>query len=308
MITPQLTSIPDEDICLVRTHVEKLVGVSDRPLHAYAHKLLGNMVHPNWGVEWCLPRWLGSRLAIPELVQRDLLLANTLGLAYVRLYDDRIDREISREHLQSSQRLEDVFFNEAKRLLGRVFDERSNFWVHFHDYIHRWQSAGVPDAKSPPLESSELDKLADAGAPLYIVCAAAYALNPSFMPLEKIIQPVRSYLAAAVLYDHIKDWYSDLLAHRQNIFIQTMSGGEIDADDVDRLAIRVRMEFIHQDRIRLYNKQICELLGRAAVSAQAAGLTQFAQHLIALEAEARSSGERTLRGVREIVGSAVVPG
>ncbi|MGD8633013.1 MAG: hypothetical protein PVF85_05535, partial [Anaerolineales bacterium] len=120
MITPQLTSIPDEDICLVRTHVEKLVGVSDRPLHAYAHKLLGNMVHPNWGVEWCLPRWLGSRLAIPELVQRDLLLANTLGLAYVRLYDDRIDREISREHLQSSQRLEDVFFNEAKRLLGRV--------------------------------------------------------------------------------------------------------------------------------------------------------------------------------------------
>jgi hypothetical protein len=304
-IAPRLAPIAGGDIAEVRTYIEGLAGLSDKALRVYATQVLGRIVHPNWSVEWNLPRWLGSRLAIPEDAQRDLVLVSSLGLGYVRLRDDRMDSEVLRGRTQISQRLESIFLMEARSLLEGLFDRQSDFWAHFHNYLHRWESAILPDAKSAPLQSSELDELAAVGAPLYIVCAAAHALNPHVMPLKTLLQPVRGYLAAAVLYDHMKDWSSDLIAGRKNIFIQTMTGEDPEGVEVDGLAARVRTEFIDQENIWQYCEQIWESLDQAAVSAQAIGLSQFAQHLVALEGEARSSAERTLRAVRKYVESAV---
>lgn len=306
MIAPRLASIASDDIAEVRTYLEGLAGLSDKALRDYAAQVLERIAHPNWSVEWNLPRWLGSRLAIPENTQRDLVLVSSLGLGYVRLRDDRMDLEVSQDYTQISQRLESLFLSEARSLLEGLLDGRSDFWVHFRSYLRRWESTVLPETKSAPLQSSELDELAAAGAPLYIVCAAAHALNPSVMPLKTLLQPVRGYLAAAVLYDHMKDWSSDLIAGRKNIFIQTMTGEGSEGVEVDGLAARVRTEFIDQENIWHYCEQIWESLDQAAVSAQAMGLSQFAQHLVALEDEARSSTERTLRGVRKFIESAVV--
>jgi hypothetical protein len=303
-ISPELVSIFEADLDFVRAHMENLYDPEDGQLIDCTQRLIDRISHSNWSVEWNLPRWLGSAFKIPEGGQRELVLANALGLGYVRLCDDRVDGEIPEKQLINSRRLERLLLTEARKTLEDLIDRHSSFWMHYDDYLRRWHSTTLPVKPITELNRSDLDQVADAGAPLYIVCAAVHTLAPSRPHLEALIRPVRHYLFAAVLYDHLKDWRSDLEAGRSNLFTYTILGG-IPTGEIKMLVTRMRTELLRQDRVLMYCEAIYESLSQAAASAQSVGLAQFAQHLKALEGEARSSSERMLHGLQQFIQDAI---
>jgi hypothetical protein len=303
--SPQLASIFNADIAQVRSRMEKLINHADAQLKDCSQRLIDRIAHPNWSVEWNLPRWLGSRFEIPESEQSKLVLANAFGLGHVRLRDDRVDSEIPKRQLETSQHLERLLIAEARKTLECLIDNHSSFWTYYDDYLRRWHTATLPMKAVTTFTISDLEEVANAGAPLYIVCAAVNTLSPSSPSLEVLLHPVRSYLSAAVLYDHLKDWRSDLEAGRPNLFVYTMLG-EVKAGDMNPSIAKMRLEFLRLNRVVMYCETIYESLSQAAASAQSVGLLQFAQHLKALEGEARSSAKRMLQGLRQFIQNAIV--
>lgn len=302
---PGLAPIRESDIQIAVSRFKALVDFEDREASHILEDLLTRITTQNWSVEWNLPRWLGSRFDMPEAVQRELVLANVFGLAYVRLRDDRVDRESPAISAARSRELEEALMAQASRIYRGLIGPTSIFWTHFDHSLQRWREAKLPRVVSPDFSVGELESLAEFGAPLYISCAAAHALADTDMPLESLIQPVEGYLSAAVLYDHLKDWRADISAGRPNLFCQAILTDDQPAER-ETLIARMQMEYLRQDRLMMYCETIFKALVQAAASAQTVGLTQFAQHLNALEGEARSSSERMLRGVKRFIEQAAI--
>jgi hypothetical protein len=260
-----------------------------------------------WSVEWNLSRWLAEAARIPESRLQHLVAANVLGLAYVRLVDDRLDGESPVLDPGTSRRLEATFFGAAQREYRQLLGTSVWFWERFTHYHSVWQLA-VRNARSRPFylvaEDPASGGLVDPGAPLLISCAAVCELCGDRSLLKALEAPVRHYLAAAVLYDHLKDWKADATANRPNAFIQWMLRiNEPDLPGSPSLA-DILVSFADVKRVEAYIAVLLIQLDAAIQLAQAAGLRGFSQHLMALALEAKESAALMLERIEGMLAEA----
>ncbi|MFN2147450.1 MAG: hypothetical protein ACK2T2_03600 [Anaerolineales bacterium] len=115
---------------------------------------------------------------------------------------------------------------------------------------------------------------------------------------------MRHYLAAAVLYDHLKDWKADATANRPNAFIQWMLRiNEPDLPGSPSLA-DILVSFADVKRVEAYIAVLLIQLDAAIQLAQAAGLRGFSQHLMALALEAKESAALMLERIEGMLAEA----
>ncbi|MCJ7825284.1 MAG: hypothetical protein MUP44_10320, partial [Anaerolineales bacterium] len=237
-----LSRLREDDLARMRRSYLQLLITEPDPIQAYGQQLFARIAVPNWSVEWNLPRWLGDALGLSEAQQRQLVAATVFGLGYVRLHDDRRDGEAASGSGEISRRLELLLKQAAESELRALLGEHRWFWEQYQRDLGHWHQASRNAQLLTnvfEVNPGSLIQLGDIGAPLLIVCAAGYALQTGKQSLELLTTPVRHYLAAVVLYDHLKDWQEDLAAGRPNLFITAMLGAT--AGDKDPEEIRAAL-------------------------------------------------------------------
>ena len=297
----KLARISREDRREIQQVMRSLIRERVPEYSPYADILFARISLDTWSVEWNLPRWLGERVSLPSHSIRILILANVLGLAYVRLRDDRLDGENHEIPDEASIQLECLFLKRALETVQSEIGENPVFKLRRDHYLAAWKaSAGAP-ALFPAFDLRKLTHLVDEGAPLLIASEAVHALAGMDVDRESLMAPVRNYLIAAVLYDHLKDWRADIRVGRKNYFISAMLGSDA-AGDLD-LSVEnaVYSAMLHSVKLEKYLGLINQALTQGVESARACGVERFAQHLSALGDEARSGGEQLLRGMETML-------
>jgi hypothetical protein len=283
---------------------EQLFASEAEAVRTYGKQLFQRIASPNWSVEWNLPLWLGDRYGLTEIQQWHLVTANVFGLGYVRLHDDRRDGEAHEGDASSASSVETRLFQAAQEELRRLLGADGGFWETFNTLMDRWRAAGesrygkLNVLTMPP---DQRDQLADIGAPLLISCAACVTLQPEAHDLDTLTAPVRHYLTAAVLFDHLKDWQADLSARRVNLFIRTMLDHRVDTLDQEATQRAIYGSLIRGDELTRYIELVVHELIQGAELAHHLGLRPLRMHLLALASEARESGERMQRGIQNYI-------
>lgn len=285
----QVNSIPDElrieDTSAVeRQFLAELAGLAPE-LQDAGGTLFRRIVTPNWALEWGMPRWLGETFDLSEHITGELVMANAYMLAYIRITDDLADGDAP----GSSVRLAVSIYHLWMRRYLRLFDEQRvqatrEFWAYFDECMTRWLNATMGAAQPvPPFGSyTEADylHLADRGATLKIVCAAACLLAGRERDLPLLGSATDDIMAGVVLLDDRFDWRTDLDAGRYNAFVAYCSDlPQIEEyRDANRRAV---LEEIHFGKAaQPYFTVIAELAERARRNAEAAGcrlLARFAE-------------------------------
>ena len=229
------------------------------------------------------------------------MAVNVFGLGYIRMHDDRRDGEIHLADEVTARALETLLFEAAWGELHRLVGEDPSFWHAFEAIMVRWEQAAIdpaPEISVRSMSPAELNRLADVGAPLLITCAACGALRPGTPEHDAIEKPVRHYLSAAVLYDHMKDWKDDLAAGRPNLFVAAMFDDQPETQDHDTIRQRIQRGLIQTYDVQSYSALVIRELLHGADAAQAHGLDAFAQHLRALAGQANETEAQTLEGIQ----------
>jgi hypothetical protein len=297
----KLARISNEDRREILQAIRSLVRDAAPGYSLQADQVFKRISMDAWSVEWNLPRWLGERVSLSPGCIRKLVLANVLGLAYVRLRDDRIDGENHEIPDEASIHLESLFLSRALETLQFEVGENPVFTARLNHYLAAWKASASTPAFFPAFDLRALTHLVGEGAPLLIVSEAVHALAGMHVDRESLSAPVQNYLIAAVLYDHLKDWRADIMVGRKNYFISAMLG----SDAVEELNLNVEHAvfsvMLHGVKLEKYCYLINQALAQGVESARACGLVQFAQHLAALGDEARSGGEQLLRGMETML-------
>jgi hypothetical protein len=301
---PTPAPIDHDDIRFMRERLRDVLSRESPAVRAEGGRLFERLAGPNWSVEWNLPHWLGFRYGLPAAQQRQLVAANVLGLAYVRLVDDRHDSENAEGQTDVSLQLEDVLLEAASGEYRQLLGDAAWFWSRFENRLERWRMALQHDLNwtgRTALEADPCTQLADIGAPLMIGCAAVCVLSGALGELEKLEAPVRHYLAAAVLYDHLKDWQADLAAGRSNVFVRWMLHAEAGAAiGVDPLTgMYAALTDVRQ--VELYTGLVLDQLVKGIDRARAVGMEGFADHLQGLHAEASESALSMVAGMEALL-------
>lgn len=300
-IKPRLAPIRRADVRYVSSYLDRLLDSKRITLRHSGVQLIQRIGDRHWSVEWNLPRWLCDRAGLAPSSARTLVLANALGLAYIRLCDDRKDGELASAFLQEAIQLEDVLLGEARSLIVGLVGGDAHLEASINARMQAWIAAGESPAHFPDFDLRRLTHLADEGAPLFIVSDVIEAMTSNRAGMGRCETPVHNYLIAAVLYDHLKDWRSDLGASRRNYFISAMLGGEAAGMNPEQILAAVQIGLIRGDQLERYLDLIYQALAEGVESAQTCGLGQFARHLAALDQEAHRSGERLLSGMERML-------
>jgi hypothetical protein len=271
-----------------------------------ASRLFECVAHPNWSVEWNLPRWLGEYANLPSTVIRDLVRANAIGLVFVKLKDDRMDGELDKRALDDAIHLERLLLKRARSTFSHLVDDAAQLDRSIDAHLKHWNDAGRSSAAFAGFDLHDLRPLADEGAPLFIVVEVINAIRSNSPIDDRIRASIHHYLVAAVLYDHLKDWRTDLTGGRKNYFISAMLGNNAPGDMDTTLEREVNSVMLHGVKLEQYINLITESLALGVESARACGLMRFAQHLAALGEEAHSGGEQLLRGMQTMLNQATL--
>jgi hypothetical protein len=299
--------IVEDDVRAVQERFRAVLSRESAALRAEGSRLFERLARPNWSVEWNLPRWLGEAHRINDDQKGRLVSANILGLGYVRLYDDRADADQAPNDRQLSLRLEALLLEAAREEYRDLIGDEPWFWGLFNDHLECWREAVQHDLggmTAGALEADPCPQLSEIGRPLLIGCAAVCSLAGARSQLAAVEEPVRHYLAAAVLYDHLKDWQADLAAGRRNVFIRWMMRGEPrrQAGHDPLQAMYVALTNVPQ--VHGYVRLLLGQLERGVDLAQAAKMEGFAWHLQALHAEASESARSMMSGMDKLLSQA----
>ena len=253
-----------------------------------AAAVIDRLQPPRWTLEWHLPRWLGDAFGVDTVVVDDLVVANVLGLAALRLADDLIDGEVPAPDLAGATRLTGALYEEAIGIYRDHFAADSPVWVAIRRAMRRWRAgttASAPGGAGAAVGRSwERQRLARRGEPLKICVSALCLLGGRETDLPSLLAAVEHALAAWVLYDDALDWEDDLEAGRANAFVNALlraAPGDL-SDDV-RAEVLVAM--LTNDALERYYRRIEREAKRSASVANELGLTEFAEHV-------RGFGER----------------
>lgn len=298
----QLASLHDLDVARMRARFDLLLATQPESLQRYGRLLFERIAVSNWSVEWNLARWLGARSGLTAIHQERLVAVNVFGLGYIRLHDDRRDGERQEADEVAARALEALLFEAASGELHELVGEDPSFWHSFEAIMAGWEQAAIDPAADIDVRSmspAQIDRLADIGAPLLITCAACAALGPGIPEHGAMEKPVRHYLSAAVLYDHMKDWADDLAAGRPNLFVAAMLENQPENPDHDTIRQQIQRALIQIHDVQSYSALVIQELVRGADAAQALGMETFAQHLRALAGQANETGAQTLEGIQQ---------
>ena len=299
-----LSGLNKEDFLRVQNHWAALLCEEGSEMQQAGETLLERIAHPNWSVEWNLPRWLGGRAGLSEDEQQRLVLANVAGLGYIRLADDARDGESQ----NAGSALARILFKASKSMYRDLVGGDAWFWEQFESCLNVWHLAALPQLAGAhfPQDSQDLNQgLEDFGAPLFICCAAASLLAQDTDSYDTVIVPVRHYLRAAVVYDHFKDWSQDLQAGRDNLFVQAQIGELSTRANPEAIRRKVEMAMIDGRSMEAYIQRIRMELNRAVKTAHNVGMPQFARHLAGLEREIGRSGKEMLNGLSDLLDHAL---
>lgn len=299
-----LAPLREDDIARMDVQFQNLLTHSTPSIKAHGEALFRRIATANWSVEWNLPRWLNRVCALSDTQLKHLVAANVYGLGYVRLLDDRHDGEIPSQENEAIRSLEAILFQAALSEFQQLLGDNAHFWEFFEVTLARWhQAEGLLPHNLNVLEMTrvQIASLADVGAPLSIACAAGRLLDPASPALAVLTDPVRHYLIAAVLYDHLKDWPEDLASARPNHFVLAML--DTPAEALAPAAVRLKLYAAIIDRVKVseYCRLITNQLALGAKSAGDVGMDAFARHLRALELEVHESGELMVREIDRLL-------
>lgn len=306
--SPQTIGLKETDVLLVQAHWLTLLRNEDTEIQMAGETLLERIAHPNWSVEWNLPRWLGVRVGLSDYEQQQLVLANVAGLGYIRLADDARDGESQSPGSNAASALERILFEASKSGYRDLVGGDAWFWAHFESCLEVWRRAALPRQMGNRFPQNFLDDnqgLEDFGAPLFICCAAASLLAGDRESYDSLAEPVRHYLRAAVVYDHFKDWTQDLQAGRDNLFVRAQTGGQSMHANPEAARREVEMAMIDGRSMGAYIQRIRMELNRAVITAQVVGMPVFALHLAGLENEITRSGNEMLEEISNLLDHAV---
>lgn len=169
-----------------------------------------------------LPMWLGQAFGLESATCTQVVVANLLGLAAIRLHDDLLDDELQDVPAADARRLSSVLFAAAIDVYSRLLPPASGFWPILRIRMGQWfavTEAGRPSSLPPDGAGipGPVD-LALRGAPLrasgYAVCLLAGRTDAA----ARLDRCLDHTLTAMVLYDHFCDWREDLHAGRWNAF------------------------------------------------------------------------------------------
>jgi hypothetical protein len=284
---PQVIAVEESIIATIRALSPRLVDP--------AWLLLDNISTSNWALEWNLPRWLGDSFGIEPDVTRTLVRCNVLGLGYIRIQDDLIDREVDPEAWTSTILLANLLYTEA--LLGyiRLFAADSPFWGHFQQLMSQWTRGTLHSSELAPEdfrvdEPETLLRLAERGAPLKICCAAACLCAGREEHIAALSRSMDHLLVSLVLLDHANDWTDDLDGGRFNAFVAFISPHPQTAAHLEDNRTAVLQNIYLGDAARPYFDLVQQHLRSAIEAAKTVACPDLSQYL--LDYEARAAGLR----------------
>ncbi|HET7009581.1 MAG TPA: hypothetical protein VFI11_02295 [Anaerolineales bacterium] len=215
---------------------------------------MSRLATPNWQLEWNLPRWLAEAFALPEEVVRRVVLANVLGLGYVRMIDDLRDRETASLGLADTRSLANVLYEAAISTYLEMLGTHEWFWAQLERFLHEWQAVKPEDVCLDVLHAggADVQSLARLGSPLHIGTAAMCAISGQEGRLEEMMEPVRHYLVACVLLDHMQDWREDTQAGRPNLFVRALLDGQPSDEQSPAITVRVCEAFLRSQPVQDY--------------------------------------------------------
>lgn len=268
---PDPTAIPNEVRAETQQRFLTEVGDLVPDLVPAAQELLARISSPNWALEWGLAEWLGTAYHLPEPSRRRLLLSNVYLIAFARITDDLADGEA--RHPSSDIVLATTVHHLWLREYVRIFCSGATlqrFWRHVDAGFGAWMCA----------TSAPTRTLSDRGAFLRISAAAACVAAGREDVLPVVIEALDDLLAGIIMLDDFFDWRHDLLASRDNSFVNYCAGTGRRARPADLNARRHRItralyidgagdSFFAALHERLVRAE------QASRAAQCAGLTEF---------------------------------
>jgi len=303
---PQLAPIRVDDLERMRQEFQDLLKTEVGDVRELGQELFQRIAIVNWSVEWNLPRWLAAE-SLTESQKRRLVVANVFGLGYVRLHDDRHDGEQTSWGRAAELRLEELLLEAARIEYRQLLGDSAWFWEQFDRHMLRWQQT-IRSSSSWisgfNLDSISPTRLSDIGAPLLISCGAACMLAGNTSRLPAFEAPVRQYLAAAVLFDHLSDWQEDLAANRPNIFLEAMLAPYSGERDAASMLPAMYLALTGTEKVRRYVQLLLDQLEAGIGNAFKMSMRSFAQHLMALKDEASSSADLNLTRIEGMLAQA----
>ncbi len=198
------------------------------PVAWLAEQMLARSRPPNWALEWSLPWWLGKALGLRTEQARSLVLANVLGLTYIRLQDDLADGAVGSEMQVPARLLGTALLHMWLSCYMDLCGVAPAFWRSFDSYLQQWLAAAwrsyEPVQYFDIADRADLLALAQRGAPLKSCAAAACLLADRPNKLVMLETMLDDLLVAAVLLDHAQDWAEDAAAGRWNAFMAQITG------------------------------------------------------------------------------------
>lgn len=299
----QLAPLRFDDLEHMGHTFQSLLETEDETIRKLGQALFQRIAVLNWSVEWNLPHWLGAG-SLTEDQERRLVTANVLGLGFIRLHDDRQDGEqLSTDHA-AGLRLEGLLLEAAKNEYTELLGDSAWFWEQFDRHMQSWEQMMRSSSSwilGLDFESISPTHLSDIGAPLLISCDAICSLTGKTSRYSDFQAPVRHYLAAAVLFDHLKDWQEDLAAGRANIFIETMLAPYSGERDASSMMPAMYLALTRTEVVRCYIQLLLDQLEAGIGDALKMHMLGFAQHLDALKDEASSSADLSLARIEGLL-------
>lgn len=282
----------DVDIAGISADYDRHIRETCKGELPIALQLSGRLDPARWKLEWNSAAWVGEALSIDEAVQRQITVANVLGLAAIVLLDDLEDGELDLVGLEDPAAVAEElyqFFMAPYRLL---FERDSPFWAERDRLMTSWRTA-TTNAASGSAASASSDAigndLAARGAPLKISVTALCMLADSPRTLALLDDCLDQTLTAMVLYDHFVDWRSDLEAGRWNAFATAATDG-LDHKVIDPTPTDVEVAMLSTEVASAYFRTLETKLEHASDLAAEARVPGLCDHLSKVSIELATQG------------------
>jgi hypothetical protein len=272
-------------------------------LRSAGERLFDRLASPNWTVEWGLPRWVGESRGLSEWTCARLVEANVLGLGYVRLADDARDGEAGPLEHPAVRPLADYLYSAAIGVYESLIGHHPWFWGRAEQFLAEWRMVGrhLLTLDALHADDDEILSLAHIGSPLQIGVAAVCAFAHQERELARLTLPVRRYLAATVLLDHMADWREDVGDGRPNLFVRALLGSASPPGPVQAIRRQMAEAMLEPQRAQAFLERVIGQLRLAVGDCRRASLDKFADALTELEARTVEASGRLDGEIRSLL-------
>ncbi len=291
------------DVAQAASAYSRVISELPSPLRQAGEELFANLASPNWQMEWGLPRWLGESRGLPETTCARLVEANVFGLGYVRLTDDCRDGQAGSLGHEGTRHLADCLYSAAIAVYQEQIGPHTWFWEQLEHFLAEWRSAGPQALALDVLHAAddELHGLARLGSPLQISVAAVYALARQEDQFERLAAPVRSYLVAAVLLDHMSDWREDLRDGRPNLFVRALLGEQPPENQINETRLRMSDAMLQPEGAQAYLELAAGHLRQAISASRSESLDGLTEYLVLVDERTRQATDQLVGGIRSLL-------